>query len=177
MTTPSPATAPRDDEPLDSDHLSRAWANARGHEERDEVLYQLHRELLRRAIRQEAETARLAVLVGNSSKAAAEFADEQREMLHRLTDHVALLAEEQKATNRAVGQLAENQGIIARELADRARQDSLHETEITAQRAAIAETKADVRAVRLKATAIKAGIGAGTIAIWEAVKHLLLPLL
>lgn len=73
---------------------------------------------------------------------------------------------------QAMGDVSENQGVIARELAARARQDSIHETEITAQRAALAKTNADLSAVRLKAAAIKAGLGAGAIAVWEAAKHL-----
>ena len=87
--------------------------------------------------------------------------------------NLTLLVEQVRTNAQAIGQIAEGQGMIAAELAARARQDSVHETEITAQRAALQQTAADLRAVRLKAAGIKAAIGAGAVTAWEIARHLL----
>lgn len=176
MTAADTAPALRDDEPLDSDQYAQAWARARTQAERDALLYEGLQEQRRQIHNLTAAVDRVASLVGNAAQASADFAREHRGEHKVINANLTLLTEQARTNGQAIGQQAESLGMIAAELAARARQESVHETEITAQRAAITATAAEVRAVRLKAAAIKAGLGASAIAVWEAAKALL-PLL
>lgn len=179
MPTLHPDSAPalHDDEPLDSDdQMAQAWGRARTQAERDAILYEGGVEQRRQIRSLTAAVERLTAIVGHSAEAAADFAAEHRGEHKIINANLTLLAEQARTNGQAIGQLAEGQGMIAAELAARARQESIHETEITAQRQALTATAAEVRAVRLKAAALKAGLGASAIAVWEAAKHLL-PLL
>ncbi len=167
------APSPRDDEPLDSDQYAQAWARAKSQAERDALLYEGQQESRRQIHSLTAAVDRLSSLVGNSAQAARDMAAEHRGEHKIITANLTLLVEQARTNAQAIGQLAEGQGMIAAELAARARQDSVHEVEITAHRQAIQQTAADLRTVRLKAAGIKAAIGAGTIAVWEVAKALL----
>lgn len=163
----------RDDEPLDSDQYAQAWARAKSQAERDALLYDGQQESRRQIHNLTAAVDRLSSLVGNSAQAARDMAAEHRGEHKVINANLTLLVEQVRTNAQAIGQIAEGQGMIAAELAARARQDSVHETEITAQRAALQQTAADLRAVRLKAAGIKAAIGAGAVTAWEIARHLL----
>lgn len=162
----------RDDEPLDSDQYAQAWARAKSQAERDALLYEGQQESRRQIHNLTAAVDRLSSLVGNSAQAARDMAREYAGEHKVINANLTLLVEQVRTNAQAIGQIAEGQGMIAAELAARARQDSVYETEITAQRAALQQTAADLRTVRLKAAGIKAAIGAGAVTAWEIARHL-----
>lgn len=91
-----------------------------------------------------------------------------------------LLVNEVRSLSRAVGDLYETQGRLMVELAHRARQDSVHEEEITGVKTAI--VKADAKADTALSTAVKAqakqvGLKAAGwafgLAVFEALRWLL----
>lgn len=164
MTAADTAPALRDDEPLDSDQYAQAWARARDQAERDALLYEWLREQGRQIHDLTAAIGRLTAIVSNSAQASTDMAREHSGEHKLLNANLMVLAEQARANAQAIGQLAESQGIIAAELAARARQDSVHDEAITAQHKAIEATAAEVRAVQLKTTAIRAGlVGTGAL--------------
>lgn len=183
-TARDPSAEVRDDEAAeDTDRTLNRFLKSQA-AERDAILLANLREVTREVVRVEA-------LVSNSAQASADFARDNRIRAERHERQIDGLRQTQESLLRAVGDLSEGQGRIARDLstltaslaaerAERTRQDSHHETEITATRAAVTQTAeavqqtaAEVRAVRLKAAGIRAGIGAAVITAWELGKHFL----
>lgn len=169
-----------DDEGADTDRILNKLLRSQS-AERDGILLGHLRQVAR-------DVDRLESLVSNSAGASADFARDARIRAERHERQIDGLRQTQESVLRALGDLAEGQGRIASDLAalhgqiaaeraERTRQDSQHETDITATRAAVVQvatkTEADLRAVRLKAAGIRAGIGAAAITLWELGKHLL----
>lgn len=127
-----------------------------------------------------AEVAGLAALVRNAESSRADYARERNEADHRRDANLDLLMSEVRALAGSVGELYEMQGRLMVELAHRAKQDSIHEDEITGVRAALvkADAKADTAlstAVRAQAkqVGIKAAGWAFGLALFEALRWLM----
>lgn len=127
-----------------------------------------------------AEVAALSSLVRNAEAARADYAHARNEADRRRDADIALVLAEVRRLSTAVGEMDETQGRLLVELAHRARQDSIHEDEITGVRAALvkADAKADTAlsaAVRAQAkqVGLKAAGWAFGVALFEALRWLM----
>lgn len=101
-----------------------------------------------------SEVAALSSLVRNAESARADYARQRAEADRRRDADTAMIASQVQRLTAAIADQSEQIGQIAKELATRARHDSIHEEEITGVRAAL--VKADAKADTALSTAARA---------------------